>query len=312
VMELISMLAGILSSVVLPLFILVAVGWGFDRRFGLNLETMVKLTIYIFVPAFVFVRLVESQIEPDLAWKLVMVTLIVIAAMGLLSWGGARVRGDSPATCTAMMLACMFYNCGNFGVPAMKLAFGPDAAEAQVFVLTTMNISTFTIGTVIATAHHGAAGWRRLLPVLKQPSLYAVVLALVLRESPLHPQSWALWEPLRLAADGTIAFMLLTLGVQLSKIKPPQLEGNLIWVSLVRLLGGPLIAWGAAWALGCDRQTSAMLILGAGAPAAINTAMLAHEFKADTRLASAAVFYTTLLSVVTVTAVLAVLRGGHP
>lgn len=308
-MEPISMLAGILTSVVLPLFVLVAVGWACDRRFGLNLETMVKLTIYVFVPAFVFVRLVESQLEPGLAPKLVLVTLIVIAAMGLLSWGGARVRREPAATCTAMMLTCMFYNCGNFGVPAMKLAFGAHAAEAQVFVLTTMNIATFTLGTVMATAHHGAAGWRRLLPVLKQPSLWAVVLALALRETPLQPTSWPVWEPLRLAADGTIAFMLLTLGVQLSKIKPPPLDGSLAWVAVVRLLLGPLIAWGAAWALGCDRETTHILILGAGAPAAINTAMLAHEFKADARLASAAVFYTTLLSVVTVTVVLALIRA---
>jgi predicted permease len=307
-MELIQMVAGILTSVVLPLFVLVAIGWTFDRRFGLNLETMVKLTIYVFVPAFVFVRLVESQLEPGLASRLVIVTLMVIAAMALLSWGGARARGDSAASCTAMMLACMFYNCGNFGVPAMKLAFGAHAAEAQVFVLTTMNIATFTIGTVIATAHHDTAGWRRLLPVLKQPSLYAVVLALVLRATPMQPKTWAIWEPLRLAADGTIAFMLLTLGVQLSKIKPPPLGGSLIWVCFVRLLIGPLIAWGAAWAVGCDRETTHILILGAGAPAAINTAMLAHEFKADARLAAAAVFYTTLLSIITVTTVLAVLR----
>ena len=308
-MELLATLAGILSSVVLPLFVLVAVGWGMDRRFGLNLEAMVKLTIYVFVPAFVLVRLVESQLQPGLAPKLVVVTLIVIAAMGLLSWAGGKVRGDSAGTRTAMMLACMFYNCGNFGVPAMKLAFGAHAAEAQVFVLTTMNISTFTLGTVIATAHHGTAGWRRFLPVLKQPSLYAVVVALVLRGTPVHPTTWPVWEPLRLAADGTIAFMLLTLGVQLSKIKPPRLSGSLAWVSVVRLLLGPLIAWGAAWAVGCDRETTCILILGAGAPAAINTAMLAHEFKADARLASAAVFYTTVLSVVTVTVILALLRA---
>jgi predicted permease len=191
----------------------------------------------------------------------------------------------------------------------MKLAFGPEAAEAQVFVLMTMNIATFTLGTFIATAHHGAAGWRRFLPVLQQPSLYAVALALVLRTSGLQPTAWPVWEPLRLAADATIAFMLLTLGVQLSKIKPPPLTGSLAWVAAVRLLAGPLVAWAGAWALGCDRPTTAMLILGAGAPAAINTAMLAHEFKADTALASAAVFHTTLVSAATVTAVLAVLRA---
>jgi malate permease and related proteins len=305
---LLSTLGSILLTVIVPLFVLVAVGWSADRKFGLHLETLVKMTMYIFVPAFVFVRLVESSLEPGLAPALAGATLIVVAGMGVLSVLVAKVRADPPATLTAMMLANMFYNCGNFGVPAMKLAFGARAAEIQVFVLVTMNITTFTIGTLIATWHHDTSGWRKMLPMLRQPAVYAVILALVLRESSLHPREWPLWEPLRLLADGTIGFMLLVLGVQLSKINPPPLGGGLFSIVIVRLLVGPAIAWGAASAFGFDKETTKVLILGAGAPAAINTALLAHEFNADTRLAAAAVFYTTLLSAVTVTLVLAVLR----
>jgi predicted permease len=79
-------------------------------------------------------------------------------------------------------------------------------------------------------------------------------------------------------------------------------------VIVIRLLLGPLAAWAAAPLFGLDGLAADVLILAAGAPAAINTALLAHEFHADTRLASAAVFYTTLLSAVTVSVVLAILR----
>ncbi len=308
-MEVIGTLGSILTTVVLPLFVLVGVGWAVDRRFGLNLDALVKLTIYVFVPAFVLVRLVETKLEPGLAPRLVAATLLVIAGMWLLTRGWAVLRRVPPATATAGMLACMFYNCGNFGVPAMKLAFGDHAAQAQVFVLMTMNIATFTLGTVIATAHHDLAGWRRFVPMLRQPSIYAVAAGLTLRELGWQPGRTPLWEPVRLVADGTIGFMLLTLGVQLSKIKPPRLTATLATVSVIRLLAGPVLALGAARLLGCDWPTTQILVLGAGAPAAINTALLAHEFKADTTLASAAVFYTTLLSVPTVTIILAVLRA---
>lgn len=307
--ELLGTLGSIFLTVIVPLFALIGLGWGIDRKFGFHLETLVKLTIYVFVPAFVFVRLVESTLEPGLLPRLATATLIVIIGMAILSVLAARLRGDPPATLTAMMLATMFYNCGNFGVPAIGLAFGPRAAELQVFVLVTMNIATFTVGTLIATWHHDTSGWRKMLPMLRQPAVYAVVLALVLRETNLRPVEWPIWVPLRMLADGTLGFMLLVLGVQLSKIKPNSLKDGLGAVVVIRLLLGPAIAFGAALAMGFDKETTKILVLGAGAPAAINTALLAHEFKADTRLASAAVFYTTLLSLVTVTIVLAILRA---
>ena len=303
------MIVSILLTVILPLFVLVGVGWLMDRRFHLHLDSLVKLTIYVFVPAFVFVRVVESTLDSGMASRMVAATLGIIAAMWILSWGAARWRKASPGTTTAMMLANMFYNSGNFGVPAMKLAFGAHAAELQIFVLMTMNITTFTFGTVIATSHHEKVGWKRWQPVFQQPSLYAVIVALALRKLHLHPQSWPVWEPLRLAADGTIGFMLLALGVQVSKINPPPMAGGLGEIMVIRLLLAPLVAWGIAIAFRFDWETSCVLILGAGAPSAINTAMLAHEFHADARLASAAVFYTTLISVVTVTLLLALLRA---
>jgi len=52
------------------------------------------------------------------------------------------------------------------------------------------------------------------------------------------------------------------------------------------------------------------LIVGAASPAAVNVALLAHEFKADSRFAAAVVFYSTLLSGVVVTALIFFLKTG--
>jgi len=55
---------------------------------------------------------------------------------------------------------------------------------------------------------------------------------------------------------------------------------------------------------------AAILILGAASPTAVNTALLAHEFKADSHFAAAAVFYATLAASIVVTALLAILRAS--
>ena len=64
------------------------------------------------------------------------------------------------------------------------------------------------------------------------------------------------------------------------------------------------------WLFGFEGKIAAILILGTAAPAAINTALLAYEFKANSQFAAATVFYTTLLSVLVVTLLLSILSFG--
>ena len=52
------------------------------------------------------------------------------------------------------------------------------------------------------------------------------------------------------------------------------------------------------------------MIVSASFPTAVNTALLAHEFNADSQFAAAAVFYSTLVSMLTVTLLIAILHGA--
>ena len=76
------------------------------------------------------------------------------------------------------------------------------------------------------------------------------------------------------------------------------------------MIGGPAVALLLTWWWGYEGTIAAILIVGAAAPSAVNTALLAHEFGADRRFAAAAVFYSTLAASFVVTALLAILRAG--
>ena len=57
----------------------------------------------------------------------------------------------------------MFYNSGNYGIPAAQLAFAPHAAFAtavQAIVIMLQNISNFTIGIVLQAGGREGHGWR--------------------------------------------------------------------------------------------------------------------------------------------------------
>jgi malate permease and related proteins len=304
------MLFQIFVDVCLPILILIGLGWGLDRLFDFDLKTLVKLNLYLFVPAFILVRLSTSDLAGVIGLKVVAFTLSVILSMGAISWIVCAIRRIPPGERYAMKLSTMIYNCGNWGIPLMTLAFSELGAVVQVFVLATMNLTGFSLGIFLANAGSSERkGW--FLPILKQPSPYAILIALILRafDNPLEDIIF-LWVPLSYLADGLVAFALLTLGVQLAKTKPPAPRGTLGITLFIRLIGGPLVATGLTWLFGFQGEIAAILIVGAAAPTAVNTALLAHEFKADHRFAAAAVLYSTLFAAVIVTGLLAVLRAG--
>lgn len=105
-----------------------------------------------------------------------------------------------------------------------------------------------------------------------------------------------------------IGFALLTLGVQMSQTKPAPFRAPLWSALVIRLVLAPILAALLAMLFGFSSQSSAVLILGACVPAAVNIALLAHEFGGDVSFATSAVYYSTLFSLLTTAVTLAVLR----
>ncbi|CAN5115949.1 AEC family transporter [soil metagenome] len=311
-MSAIQNLVALFSGVCLPIVVVAGAGWAIDRKFRLDLDSLVKLNLYLLVPAFIFVRVYSSDLAGPTAMRVVAFTLVMIAVMFGASLLAARLVGASRAERKAMNLATMFYNCGNYGIPLVTLAFGEFGQSIQVYVLLTMNVSTFSVGLLLAAGE--GAPWeggghrlRRWLPVLRQPSIHAIVLALVLRQFPFDLTAIPfLWQPAEMVASALVAFALVTLGVQLSHTSPPAIRGRLGWALGIRLLVAPAVAAPLAlFVFGFGPEIAPVLIAGTAVPTAVNTALIAHEFNADTRFAVAAVFYSTVFSLVSVTVVLA-------
>ncbi|TLD70823.1 AEC family transporter [Phragmitibacter flavus] len=301
-------------NVCAPIFVVVGLGWVLDRKFRLHLETLVKLNIYLLVPAFIFCRVLDTELGEGEALKIVGFTMATIFAMFVASAVLGRLLGLNEQRKRALGLATMFYNCGNYGLPLVTLAFGHEGAAVQVYVLATMNVATFTIGLFLAQkkGEVGDVGqhWRTLMKVLRQPTLYALMAGMLCRWMGWRVQevNW-LWQPLDLLQSGLIGFALVTLGVQMSQTRPEPFRAPL-WAALgTRLVMGPLVAVGLVNVLGFSPLVAGSLILAAGAPTAVNTALLAHEFEGDVSFATSAVYYSTIFSMVTTTVTLALLKG---
>lgn len=178
----------------------------------------------------------------------------------------------------------------------------------QVFIVLAQNVSTFTVGLLLAaSAQH--RGWRAVLPMLRQVSLWAVASALLMRGFRVPVADWRwFWVPVSYFHHALVGVALVTLGAQLSQTPAPQNLPRLTWALALRLAGGPLLACALVPLFGFRDEMAKIMILSASFPTAVNTALIAHEFKADAQFAAAAVFYSTLLSMLTVTLLIAVLR----
>ena len=301
----------IFLNVCAPIFLIVGTGWLLDRKFKLHLESMVKLNIYLMVPAFIFTRVLGTELGGGEALRIVGFTVTIICLMFAGSWLAALMFGMPHKQKQSLSLATMFYNCGNYGLPLVTLAFGQQAAAVQIYVLATMNVSTYTVGLFLAQSHGEAtvSHRRALMKVLRQPTLYALLLGVLCKtyEIPVKSITW-LWEPLDLIQACLIGFALVTLGVQMSQTRPAPFRAPLWSAIALRLLIAPALALPLTYLFGFPKDVAASLILAAAAPTAVNTALLAHEFGGDLSFSTSAVYYSTLFSMITTTLLVYILK----
>lgn len=302
----------ILLNILGPLLVLIATGAVMQWKFKLDMATLSKLNIYLFVPAFVFDKISTSDVPWAKMGGIVGMTVLQVFTLGLIVAGiglVVRVRRETLAT---IALSIMFYNSGNYGLPLADLAYGNDGAAAQTFVLTTQNLLNFTVGLSIAAwAGTGKIG-SGMLRVFRTPVLPTLAAALLARwwtggDATRIPVLIA--KSASFLSGGLVPLALVTLGAQLASNPRWPRWRPVTLVVVVRLLFAPL--WMAAMLYGCHvlrlpgldlwPRPAEFLMLTAGTPTAVNTLLLVLELGGDAELSADCVFWTTVLSLVTFT-----------
>jgi predicted permease len=140
----------------------------------------------------------------------------------------------------------------------------------------------------------------------RQPVVYAVVAGII-----ANLAGWSLPGPVakasQLLAGGAVALMLLLLGLQLARLAVREEAQAATLATAIRLLAVPPIAWVAGRLVGLEGMALAVAVLQASTPTAVTSALWAIEFDARPALVSATVVLSTVVSVVTLTILLAVL-----
>lgn len=299
------MLFSVFFSVILPIFILIGVGALVDRMFHLDIPTLSKLNFYAFVPALTFIKILDADISLGKMLTIGLFSLAHMAILFLVSWfmmagPGLRERRVVLSQCA------IFFNSGNYGIPLVLLAFGNGSIGILAVIILIQNLVGFSFGIWLFEKAERSAG-QVLLGLVKIPIMHSIVLGLLLRYLHMGIIN-QIRIPVTYLADGIIPLALIALGAQLSRTKISENVKPIVIIGGLRLFFSPLLAALLVLAFGFTGHTASVLIVTAGLPVAVNVYLLAAEYRRDEGLASQTIFWTTLLSAFTITALLVIFR----
>lgn len=302
-------------EVLLPVALVAAVGYVLRMRFALDQATLNRVVIYGMNPALIFTALLAADLRGAGALRMLALSVGGAVAMGLIAAAVGLALGLRGGSLSALLLVSMFMNSGNYGLPVALFAFGEAGFAQALFYFVAQSVMGQTLGVAVAAAGaaQGRAGLAREVAgrVLRMPQIYATAAALLLRATGFDPAAEAgpllgIFRGLTLLGEATLPMMLLVLGAQLAGGVVREEPRLVALACTMRLLVSPLVAYGLGRALGMDDLSLAVGVMLAGMPAAVHTTITAIEFESRPSLVVATVVASSLLSLGTLAALLAV------
>ncbi|MFP8835598.1 AEC family transporter [Hydrogenophaga sp. XSHU_21] len=276
-----------IAAVIIPVFLIVAIGYGYARRKAPDLTSFNRIALDVLAPLLVYSALASRDFEIADHVPLLIGGTVLILGSGLLAWPLARAFGAQPRTLVPVV---MFNNCGNMGLPLALLAFGPAHFGAAVALFSVSNLLHFSLGARITSA---AARTRDLLT---SPLMVATLLGFASAFTDVRPPE-VVMSGLKLLGDALLPMMLFALGARLTALTREGMALGLLG-ALARPLIGLAIGIPLAWALGLEGEARGQLLLFAALPPAVIQYMLADRYHQEPEKVAASIMVGNALAVV--------------
>lgn len=284
-----------IADVIVPVFLIVAIGYGYARRRAPDLSAFNRIALDVMAPLLVYSALAAKDFRLGDHIALLIGGAVLILGSGLLAWPLARAFGAQPRTLVPVV---MFNNCGNMGLPLALLAFGSEHFGAAVALFSVSNLLHFSLGARITSAS------ARSRDLLTSPLMIATVLGFASAMTDLRPPE-VLLSGMKLLGDALLPMMLFALGVRLTALTRAGLGLGFVG-ALARPLIGLAIGIPLAWALGLEGAARGQLLLFAALPPAVIQFMLAERYRQEPDKVGAMIMLGNALAVLFVPLALAI------
>ncbi|MCC7272506.1 MAG: AEC family transporter [Alphaproteobacteria bacterium] len=305
-------------TVVLPVFGLLAVGWGV-ARLGIvderGVRGIAQLVLHVLIPALLFRSLAREHglgpLELGVAGAFFLACLVVYAVAMLVARRFFAAALDAQAF---MGMSATFGNTVQMGIPLVALAYGPRGEAPLLAIITFHSLILISLTTVlIEVAQHRGKGpldtlRQSLAALLTHPIILAILAGI----------AWGLtgWH-LPLIADRFLTLLgvgagpmaLLSLGAALNGLRIAGDLRETLAVTALKLVAMPALVWlVAAKLLALPPLEVAVATVAAAMPTGANVFILARRYDLYLRRAASMVLISTVASVATIAIILVLLR----
>jgi len=299
-------LALLIIANIVPLYILIALGYISGRWLDVNLHSMAIIAIYILAPIVNFGAMAQMEFTPEYI-ALPIVIFALSTTIGTLAYKSAQALWKNN-TANLIGMASVTGNTMYFGLPVVLTLAGPE----WVGVYALMNLGTF-LNEVGLGYFFGARGNATikgaLIKVLKFPVIHAIWLGLIWNLSGIElPHSFTRYWDYAIGAWVFIGMMII--GVALSKQKRLEID----WPLMANLFVPKFVIWPAAgFALVLldlhvlhlfEQPVHLMTLVITSVPLAGNLVAYAATLKLHPEKAAAAVLIATIFAFVSVPAMI--------
>jgi malonate transporter and related proteins len=301
----------------LPFFALIFCGYGAGRFKLLSEASIAGVNAFVFyfaLPTFLFNLMATAPIDDVLNAPFVAAYL----GAGLSVFAVAAVLGRlifpvRPSQATLLGSAAVLGNTGYMGLPLVAAAFGDRAAIPLVVGLILEATILIPLSIILIEAEKRLGGG--LLPLLgsvagamiRNPLMVAILAGALVSASGLGlPTPVANFTDLLASAAGPCA--LFALGATLAGFPISEGMGEISYMTFFKLLVHPAAMYLTTTLLfDVDPLWATVAVLGASLPVAANVFIIARQYDTYVERTSSAILVSTIVSVVTVSALLAVL-----
>ena len=296
----------IFKGSILPVFLIVGVAMVYHRLFHPDFREITNLTLTVFAPIFVFDALVKEKITLSMLAKPVLFMVLLTASMMILAYLISKLLKAGENERVSLILASSMINVGNFGLPLIYFTYGNKASAYSVLYFMAFNIPLSTIAIYISSREKKMINIVR--DVLKIPLFYAMILAMVVAQMDIRIPDF-IQKSTGLMGFATIPLMIFILGLQLASIRIRlNFITYIVPAVLLRLVVSPVIALALFHVLGVTGLERDVAVVQTSAPAALLPLMYAIRFNRAPDLLAATILTSTLLSGVSLTYLIHVLR----
>ncbi|GEM_PF-1572803 len=304
--------------IILPVFAVAGMGYLLARFLKLDFSKLSTISIWLLAPCLTIYTLSIRRFDSTML-AAALASFTVFALLWLISKLASRILCLEPRCSLVLVSSTIMMNASYIGLPVSYLAFGADGLAYAAVFATVNSLVVYTYGVSAISKGNderskakgrgkGSGNFAGRVPeFLRVPLLYAAMFAIALSLANISlPQVVAL--PIQYVGSLDIFAGLLILGGTLAHAEKSAFDAKaLVAISSLKLLAGPALAFGACIIFGVAGIAQKAVILEAGMPVAVYTIILATRYRNEETRFAAAVLVSTLLSIITLSALLLIL-----